>query len=137
MKTNRIENDSFERSCVRSYVDESKLLSLKSELEGETGIDRHAEILAMVADPTRLKILYALSRGKELCVCDLADILGREVSAISHQLRRLRDRGLVENRRDGLTIYYRLADSEDCRRACAMIEEIFMGQRSLEEVYEG
>lgn len=126
IRSSPIENDVFERSCVRSYVDESKLLSLKSELEGETRIDHHARILAMLSDPTRLRILYSLSRGGELCVCDLADVLGREVSAISHQLRRLRDRGLVSSRRDGLTIYYRLADSEDCRQAFELIDQMFL-----------
>ncbi|MFQ6675575.1 MAG: ArsR/SmtB family transcription factor [Fidelibacterota bacterium] len=120
------ENGGFERSCVRSYVDESKLLTLKSELERETGLERHAQILAMMADPTRLRILYALSRGGELCVCDLADVLDREVSAISHQLRRLRDRGLVENRRDGLTIYYRLSRSDEWRLACELMEQMYL-----------
>lgn len=131
-KQNPRTEDAFERSCVRSYVDESKLVSLKSELDEETLIEDHARILAMLSDPTRLKILYSLSRGGELCVCDLADVLGREVSAISHQLRRLRDRGLVTNRRDGLTIYYRLAENDQSRRAFELIDQIFLEAETAE-----
>ncbi|MEE9166199.1 MAG: metalloregulator ArsR/SmtB family transcription factor [Candidatus Neomarinimicrobiota bacterium] len=127
--------DSFERSCVRSYVDKDKLISLRADLAQNIDLERHAEILAMMADPTRLKILYSLATGGELCVCDLADTLDKEVSAISHQLRRLRDRGLVKNRRDGLTIYYRLAESEECRKACELINRIFETEES-ELVYE-
>lgn len=131
------DDDPFERSCIRSYVDESKLVSLKRELGAETGMDRHAQILAMLADPTRLRILYALSKGGELCVCDLADVLGRDVSAISHQLRRLRDRGVVTNRRDGLTIYYRLSHSEEVRQACELMDTLFLKEESMEVLHEG
>lgn len=59
----------------------------------------------VLADPTRIRILSTLSQG-ELCVCDLAEILGMKPSAISHQLRYLRAMRLVKNRRDGTTIYY-------------------------------
>lgn len=128
--------EKFERSCVRSYVDETKLVSLRTDLGTEVDMERHAEILAMLGDPTRLKILYCLYRGEELCVCDLADIMDRDVSAISHQLRRLRDRGLVKNRRDGLTIYYRVSKSEECRKARKLIEEIFLQEEVLEPVRE-
>ena len=118
-------SDDFERSCVRSYVDHDKIVSLRGELSRDDSMDRNAEILSMLGDPTRLKILYSLAKGGELCVCDLADVLNKEVSAVSHQLRRLKDRGVVKNRRDGLTIYYRLAQSEECQMACELIDTIF------------
>ncbi|MGD8439752.1 MAG: metalloregulator ArsR/SmtB family transcription factor, partial [Holophagae bacterium] len=63
-----------------------------------------------LADPTRLKILHALMVIDELCVCDLAVIADLSVSAVSHQLRLLRDRDLVHARRDGRMVYYSLAD---------------------------
>lgn len=61
-------------------------------------------------DPTRIRILYALSAG-ELCVCDIASVLNMTQSAISHQLRVLKQIKLVKFRRDGKTVYYSLADT--------------------------
>lgn len=73
-----------------------------------------AEALAgsfeLLADPTRARLLHALSLASELCVCDLALLLGRSDSALSHQLRVLRDRGVVRRRKQGRIMYYRLAD---------------------------
>ena len=68
-----------------------------------------ADLFKVFGDPTRLRILYTLSDG-ELCVCDIADSLSMTQSAISHQLRILKQSALVKFRRDGKTIYYSLAD---------------------------
>ena len=68
-----------------------------------------AELFKVFGDPTRIRILYALST-KELCVQDIADALSMTQSAISHQLRILKQMSLVKFRRDGKTIYYSLAD---------------------------
>lgn len=65
----------------------------------------------LLADPTRARILHALALTKELCVCDLALLLGLSQSAISHQLRLLRDRRAVRRRRSGRMVYYALADT--------------------------
>jgi len=69
-----------------------------------------AAIFEMLADPTRARLLHALSLTEELCVCDLAALIGRSESALSHQLRLLRDRRVVERRKVGRIVYYRLAD---------------------------
>jgi len=68
------------------------------------------ETFAALADPTRARILYALRAG-ELCVRDLALVTGVSESAVSHQLRVLRDRRLVKPRRDGTIIYYAVDDA--------------------------
>ncbi|WAH38149.1 ArsR/SmtB family transcription factor [Alicyclobacillus dauci] len=73
-------------------------------------VENLAETFKALSDPTRLRILYNLSK-RELCVCDLAQILGMTQSAISHQLRYLRNLRLVRNRRDGNTVYYRHDDA--------------------------
>lgn len=124
-------NDDFERSCERSFVDHDQIRFLRREISEHESIERHAEILAMLGNPTRLKIIYCLSKTVELCVCDLSDILNKEVSTISHQLRRLKDRGFVKNRRDGLTIYYRIARTDECRQACEMIDELITESAEL------
>ena len=72
--------------------------------------DRVASTFALLADPTRARILHALSLAEELCVCDLALLLGMSESALSHQLRLLRLNRAVERRKAGRIAYYRLAD---------------------------
>ena len=68
-----------------------------------------AELFRVFGDTTRMRILYALSE-KELCVCAIAELLHMQQSAISHQLRILKQAKLVASRREGKTIFYRLAD---------------------------
>jgi DNA-binding transcriptional ArsR family regulator len=68
-----------------------------------------ADLFAAMGDPTRVKLIYALAE-RELCVCDLAAVLGLSVSAVSHQLRVLRGLRLVKYRREGRLAYYSLDD---------------------------
>ena len=68
-----------------------------------------AELFKVFGDSTRIRILCALLEG-ELCVCDIATLLGMTLSAISHQLRILRSAKLVDARREGKTVFYKLAD---------------------------
>mgnify|MGYP001012213976 FL=1 len=69
-----------------------------------------ADLFKIFGDTTRIKILYAL-RESELCVCDIAQVLNMTQSAISHQLKILKQSKLVKYRREGKTIFYSLADS--------------------------
>ncbi len=78
------------------------------ELEGNT-IIRLSDIFKAMGDPTRLKIIHALSSG-EMCVCDIAAALGMEHSAISHQLRLLRNLRVVKFHREGKAAVYSLDD---------------------------
>ena len=84
--------------------------SIHSKSLTERVVDRLSRLFSALSDPSRLRILHALSLQEELCVCDLAELSGISVSAASHQLRLLRDRDLVTSRRDGRMVYYRLAD---------------------------
>ena len=68
-----------------------------------------AELFGVFGDTTRMKILYALS-ANELCVCAIAELLKMQQSAISHQLRILKNARLVSGRKEGRTVYYSLAD---------------------------
>lgn len=68
-----------------------------------------AELYKIFGDSTRIRILYVLFES-EVCVCDIADVLGMTISAISHQLRLLKSAGLVKYRREGKTCLYSLAD---------------------------
>ena len=95
--------------CAASVHPEHVRPLLGSVLDQATA-DRVATTFAMLADPTRARILHALSLAEELCVCDLALVLGVSQSAMSHQLRLLRDHRVVARRRAGRIAYYRLAD---------------------------
>jgi ArsR family transcriptional regulator, lead/cadmium/zinc/bismuth-responsive transcriptional repressor len=104
--------------------------SVNRAIEGRTDdgvLEEAARLLGVISDPTRLKIMDALRLG-ELCVCDLAAVLGMSVSAVSHQLRLLRTSRLVRGRRDGKIIFYTIHDEhveklmdmalDHCRQRC-------------------
>ena len=88
---------------------ERLLAKVRAELPGDALIADLADLFKLFGDTTRMKILYALFES-ELCVCAIAELLGMEQSAISHQLKKLKAANLVGNRRAGKTIYYFLAD---------------------------
>lgn len=78
---------------------------------GGDGSRAVADLFAVLADPSRARILHLLAiSGGELCVCDMALVIGMSVSALSHQLRFLRERGAVERRKVGRVAWYRLVD---------------------------
>lgn len=97
-------------TCEVHYVDERKVKSVRGRLDETQQIDELSEIFKLLGDGTRLKILFSL-KLHELCVCDLAALLGVTPSAISHQLRLLKSHRLVKLRRDGKISYYSLQDS--------------------------
>ncbi|ACL70982.1 ArsR/SmtB family transcription factor [Halothermothrix orenii] len=72
-------------------------------------INRLAELFKTMSDPTRVKIIYAL-RERELCVCDISELLNMSPSAVSHQLRVLRNMNLVKYRKEGRSVFYSLDD---------------------------
>ncbi|MCK5131601.1 MAG: winged helix-turn-helix transcriptional regulator [Candidatus Sabulitectum sp.] len=72
-------------------------------------VEQLADLFSQISDPTRLKVLLHLLGGEQ-CVCTIAEQLDVSVSAVSHQLRRLRTGGLISRRKQGRHVYYRLAD---------------------------
>ncbi len=90
-------------------VDEAKVAGIRSAMESDEVIHSLAETFKALGDPTRTRIVFALSR-EELCVCDLARLLDVTPSAVSHQLRVLRNMKLVRYRKDGKMTYYSLDD---------------------------
>ena len=85
------------------------LQTVRQELPPEELICDLSDLFKVFGDTTRLRILYSLFES-ELCVCAIAELLGMTQSAISHQLKVLRENKLVASRREGKTIYYFLAD---------------------------
>lgn len=90
-------------------LDEQTLQKLQDDLPGDEILYDLAELFRVFGDTTRIKILYALFES-ELCVNDIAQVVGLSQSAVSHQLRLLKTNKLVKFRREGKTIYYSLDD---------------------------
>ncbi len=95
--------------CQVRFSDQKKVDSLLAQQKNPRTMSALAEIFRVLADPTRLRICMFLAQA-ELCVCDLAAILGVSDSAVSHQLRILRTQRLVKYRRDGKMAFYSLDD---------------------------
>lgn len=95
--------------CDCEVIHESMVLSTRQKMKPEADYSRLASLYKLFGDGTRVKLLHALEQN-ELCVCDLAALLGVTKSAVSHQLKALRLANLVKSRRDGQIIYYSLAD---------------------------
>ncbi len=100
---------SAEKSPLPQPLDEQTLQRLQDDLPGDELLYDLAELFRVFGDSTRIKILYALFES-ELCVNDIAQVVGLSQSAVSHQLRLLKTNKLVRFRRDGKTIYYALDD---------------------------
>ncbi len=95
---------------MHDHHDHKELLSkVKSEIPDDEILCDLADLYKIFGDTTRIKIMYALFE-EEMCVCAIADLLNMTQSAISHQLKILKDADLVGNRREGKTVYYYLLD---------------------------
>lgn len=108
-----VENDSDE-TCDVFHLDPPKVATLKAKLLSSSSVTSLAETFRVLGDVTRVRILDALSRS-ELCVCDIARLLGLSESAVSHQLRQLRGMRLVRRRREGRMMFYTLDDQHIVR----------------------
>lgn len=95
--------------CSNSVVDYKKINRVSQQLPEREDLQELSETFKVLSDPTRLKIVLALAQ-EELCVCDLAALVDVSISAISHQLRLLRNMRLVSYRKEGKMVYYRLDD---------------------------
>ena len=92
------------------HLNRETIEKVDEKMPPEEELQDLADFFKVFGDPTRLKILYVLLCS-EMCVYDIANLLGMSQSAISHQLRVLKQMDLVKNRREGKTIFYSLADA--------------------------
>jgi ArsR family transcriptional regulator len=101
-----IDADECETACLHP-ASVKPLLDRTLGPEGSVGV---AALFGILADPSRARILHLLSLADDLCVGDMALVLGMSDSALSHQLRFLRERGVVRRRKAGRVAYYRITD---------------------------
>lgn len=103
-----IDSNGVER-CDEFCTHGDVIHAVEPQMPGEEQLYDLAELFKMFGDTTRIRILYVLFES-EMCVCDIAALLNMTQSAISHQLRLLKQAKLVKNRREGKTVFYSLAD---------------------------
>jgi len=97
--------------CAVPHVDASKVESVaETLLDIDEAVDL-AEMFRLLGDPTRVRILFSLLEAGELCVCDVAAVVGTSETKVSQAMRLLRGAGVVRNRRDGRNVFYRLDDA--------------------------
>lgn len=106
----RVQAPDAEGLCEVRCVDERKVRSVRRAMKRPEAVADLAETFRVLGDPTRLRIVFALSR-EELCVCDLANVIDASQSVVSHSLRSLRQMRLVRYRRQGKIAYYALDDA--------------------------
>jgi len=95
--------------CIRLYADRVQIKACKEKISSsEKALLQLSDVLALAGNDVRLKILYLLEEEKELCPCDLSDILGMSTPAISQHLRKLKDGNIIQFRKEGQTIFYSL-----------------------------
>ncbi|EMR05583.1 Cadmium efflux system accessory protein [Bhargavaea cecembensis DSE10] len=102
-KVTRLSND----TCDTFSYDEEKVSRIRAKIDQVSGVEM---IFKALSDATRLKIAYALTLEKELCVCDVANIIGATTATASHHLRLLRNMGLARYRKEGKMVFYSLED---------------------------
>ncbi len=95
--------------CDTHELHEDLIRKVMGNMPEETTLYDLAELFKIFSDSTRIRILFVLFES-EVCVCDIADMLNMTQSAVSHQLRILKQSKLVKNRRDGKSVFYSLAD---------------------------
>lgn len=98
-----------EKTCIRECANVDLINRNIAEVtEMDEQIERTSSILSLAGNDTRLKILFIITKEQKVCVCDLSDILGVSVSAISQQLRKLKDGRLLKSNKEGQTIFYQI-----------------------------
>ena len=116
-------------TCDEFRYREEVVQDLRGSLPEAESLDEARDFFSALSGRTRLLILYCLCRTEEMCVCDLAGALDLELSTVSHQLRRLRNAGLVTYRRDGKMAFYRMADD----KAAALVQSRLGKETEQEE----
>jgi DNA-binding transcriptional ArsR family regulator len=99
-------------TCIRACANVDMIngnIDMLADLKDD--ITSTCDFLSLAGNETRFKILFLIGNNQRLCVCDMSDVLGISISAVSQQLTKLKNGGLLKNAREGQTIYYSIAPS--------------------------
>jgi ArsR family transcriptional regulator, lead/cadmium/zinc/bismuth-responsive transcriptional repressor len=115
--------------CEVTCVDDEKVKRVKEKVSQQNSM-AVSQLFKALSDDTRIKIAYALSVEDELCVCDVANIIGSTTATASHHLRLLRNLGLAKYRKEGKLVFYSLDDAH----VKQLIQIAFTHQKEVETV---
>ena len=97
--------------CIRVFADQQQIQECRDKIKANApSLQQLSKVLELAANDVRLKILYLLEEEKELCPCDISDILEMSIPAVSQHLRKLKDGNIIEARREAQTIFYSLKE---------------------------
>lgn len=117
-------------TCIRVFADSDQINRCREDLKSkEEGFLELADVLNLAGNAVRLKILYLLKQENELCPCDLSDILGMTVPAVSQHLKKLKDAGIVTTKKSGQTIFYSV--EEQSQRIISSVLDLFKLPNSI------
>lgn len=96
--------------CIRVFANEEQIKTCREKVKANSAsLNQLSKVLDLAANDVRLKILYLLEEEGELCPCDISDILGMSIPAVSQHLRKMKDGNIIESRRVAQTIFYSLS----------------------------
>lgn len=117
-------------TCIRVFADSDQINRCREDLKSkEKGLLELADVLNLAGNAVRLKILYLLKQENELCPCDLSDILGMTVPAVSQHLKKLKDAGIVTTKKSGQTIFYSV--EEQSQQIISSVLDLFKLPNSI------
>jgi DNA-binding transcriptional ArsR family regulator len=101
------------QTCIRIFADQVQISECRKKIKtNEAAFARLSGLLALAGNEVRLKIMFLLEEENELCPCDLSDILGMSIPAVSQHLRKMKDGNVIDARRAGQTIFYSLKQEQ-------------------------
>lgn len=101
----------MKQTCSRVLADEVQIRQCREKIKANAqSFNQLGNVLSLASNEARLKILYLLEEEKELCPCDISDILGMSIPAISQHLRKMKDGNVIQNRKVGQTIFYSIKE---------------------------
>lgn len=112
-----------DRTCIRVDADPERLRELRKSAMANDHLVALAAFMSALGNETRLRMLYVMWEASELCVCDLADIFGISQPAASRHVKILREKGLIEPRREAQTIFYRVCGGNPFARMLVRLFE--------------
>lgn len=111
--------------CTGPSLSDSQIIKLRKRVEQNKKLKDLSDYFFILGGKKRLEILYLLEEQKELCVCDIADILESTISAVSHQLKILREAGFLKLRREKQVIFYSLKKDSIKKVISNLLKELF------------
>ncbi len=115
----------MDNKCIRVFADENQIKQCREEIKDiNNSISKFSKVLNLAGNEVRLKILYLLHKEGEMCPCDLSDVLSMTVPAISQHLRKMKDGGIVIDKKVGQTVFYSVIE-ENAKIVMPVLDQLY------------